>query len=125
MFVIKQVGDKRLAGRISGSFDIDSPDAVVYGAFKNEDVLATAVFLKEGDQMVMEAVDTGKRLDVDLADGLARAAFHAARRTGTKRGRLGERLSKELKLALTKLGYSIDGDFALEAFFAVKNCGKK
>lgn len=124
MFLIKQISDKRLAERISGSFGVDASEAIVYGAFKNDDVLATAVFLKEEDCMVFHDVDTGRRMDADLADGLARAAFNVGMRTWAKRGKLGENLPKELCLALTKRGYAADTSFALEGFFAKKKCGR-
>lgn len=123
MFLIKRVGDRRLAQRICGSFGVPE-DALVYGAFKDGEVLATAVFLEEDDCLVLQDVDTGRRMDVDLVDGLARAAWNAGRRTGIKRARLGDKLPQELRLALTKRGYALDGSFDLGEFFQKKHCGK-
>lgn len=123
MFLIKRVGDRRLAQRICGSFGL-TEDALVYGAFKDAEVLATAVFLEEGDCLVLQDADTGRRMDADLVDGMARAAWNAGRRTGVKRGRLGDKLPQELRLALTKRGYAMEGPFDLQEFFEKKHCGK-
>lgn len=125
MFLIKRVGDQRLARRICESFGAQSEGAVVYGAFRDDEVLATAILRVDGDCMTLEQADTGRRLDVDLVDGIARAAFFAGTRKGVKRARLGESLSGDLRLALTKLGYEMHGPFGLDEFFAKKNCGKK
>lgn len=124
MFMIKRITDKRMAGRICGSYGIEEPGAIVYGAFKDDDVLATAIFLTEGDTLVLEDIDMGRRLDVDLADGIARAAFSAAQRQDVKRARLGEKLPQELRLGLTKRGYDMKEAFSLKAFFSKKRCGK-
>lgn len=125
MFLIKRVGDQRLAQRICESFGAELEGALVYGAFRDEEVLATAVLRMDGDCMALEQVDTGRRLDVDLVDGIARAAFFTGTRKGIKMARLGKGLPKELRLALTKLGYEMDEPFTLDGFFAKKNCGKK
>ena len=61
-------------------------------------------------------------MDAGLIDGMARAAFAAVSRTGTKTARIGAGLAPELRLALTKLGYEADAPFSLDAFFARKNC---
>lgn len=123
MFVIRRVSDPRLAGRICGSFGVDEKGAFAYGAFQNDEVLATAVFFTSGGGCVtLCGADTGRRLDVSLADGLARAAFGAQLRAGAKTARLGEGISEELRLALTKLGYASRGEFNLEKFFLKKNC---
>lgn len=126
MFMIKRITDERLVGRILGSYGIDeSAKGFAYGAFKDDDVLATAAFFVRGDCLVFHGIDTGRRMDVDLADGMARAAFHAAQRTGIKQGALGEMLSQDLKVALSKRNYALNAPFSLSTFFAKRNCAPK
>ncbi len=106
--------------RILGSFGVDQPAAMVYGAFEEDAVLATAVFVEKEDCLVMEDIDTGKRMDASLADAIAQAAFHAALRIGIQQGQLGEKLPQELRLALTKRGYEMGQAFPLKTFFQKK-----
>lgn len=123
MFTIKRITDPRAARRVAASFD--APDnAIAYGAFKDGTVLGTAVFVTDtGGCVTFLQVDTGRRLDVELADGMARAAFSAQMRAGAKAARLGEAISPELRLALSKRGYRLEGAFPLESLFARK-CAK-
>lgn len=120
MFCIKRITDERMAARILGNFGVDGPAAMVYGAFEDGAVLATAVFLEKEDCLVMEDIDTGKRTDASLADAIAQAAFHAGVRIGIRQGQLGEKLPQELRLALTKRGYDMGQAFSLKAFFEKK-----
>ena len=84
----------------------------------------TAVFFTApGGCVTLAGADTGRRLDVGLVDGMARAAFTAQMRAGALSAKLGEGLSEELRRALTKLGYEAREPFPLEAFFAKKSCG--
>lgn len=109
-----------MANRILGSFGVDHPAAMVYGAFEDGEVLATAIFLEKEDCLVMEDIDTGKRIDANLADAIAQAAFHAGIRIGIQQGQLGEKLPQELCLALTKRGYEMGQAFPLKTFFQKK-----
>lgn len=52
------------------------------------------------------------------------AAFLAQLRQGATQGRLDTALPHELRLALTKRNYALEGPFDLGAFFAKKCCGK-
>lgn len=125
MFAIKRVTDPRLAGRICGSFSVSDPGAFAYAAFQGEEVLATAVFLTEtGGCVTFCGADTGRRLDIGLIDGMARAAFAAQLKAGAKTAKLGAGIPAEVRRALTKLHYSEDGAFDLAAFFDKKNCKK-
>ena len=90
MFCIKRITEERMVHRILGSFGVDQPAAMVYGAFEEDAVLATAVFVEKEDCLVMEDIDTGKRMDASLADAIAQAAFHAAVRIGIQQGQLGK-----------------------------------
>ena len=89
-----------------------------------DEVLGSAVFFTApGGCVTLAGADTGRRLDVGLVDGMARAAFTAQMRAGALSAKLGEGLSEELRRALTKLGYEAREPFPLEAFFAKKSCG--
>lgn len=123
MFLIRRIADPRLSGRICQSFGVDAPGAFAYGAFQNDNVLATAVFLTGvGGNVTLCGVDTGRRTDIGLIDGMARAAFSAQRKCGARTGQLGDELTDEVRLALTKLGYAEREPFDLAAFFAKKAC---
>ena len=123
MLTIKRIADQRLNGRICSSFNVDNPEAFAYGAFDRDQVLGTAVFQTQGETVVLCGADTGRRLDVGLIDGMARAAFFAQMRAGAKNGQVGD-VSDEVRLALTKLGYDAVAPFPLASFFAKKNCGR-
>ena len=106
MFLIKRVTDPRLAARICDSFGAPENGSFAYAATKGDEVLGTAVFFTApGGCVTLAGADTGRRLDVGLVDGMARAAFTAQMRAGALSAKLGEGLSEELRLALTKLGY--------------------
>ncbi|MCR2025438.1 hypothetical protein [Anaerotruncus colihominis] len=122
MLTIKRIADARLAARVCDSLGAAGQGAFAYGAFQNGDVLATAAFSTAGGCVTLCGADTGRRMDAGLVDGMARAAFAAALRTGAKTARLGADLAPKLRLALTKLGYEADAPFSLDAFFARKNC---
>ena len=123
MLSIRRIADPRLAQRVCSSFGVDEKGAFAYAAYQREEVLATAAFLTEpGGCVVFCGADTGRRTDVDLVDGLVRAAFSAQRRAGAKTARIGEQVGRELRLALTKLNYPAEGAFDLDAFFANKRC---
>lgn len=125
MFAIKRITDPRLAERICGSFGVHEKGAFAYAAFQNEDVLATAAFITaQGGCVTLCGVDTGRREDIGLIDGIARAAFSAQRKAGAKTACLGDGIPERTKLALTKLGYQADGAFDLEQFFAKKSCAR-
>ena len=64
----------------------------------------------------------GRRTDLPLIDGMARAAFAAQLRNGVAAARLGGRLPAELRHSLNKLGYAAEGSFSLQEFFEKKNC---
>lgn len=124
MFLIKRVIDPRLASRICDSFGAPKKGAFAYAATKGEEVLGTAAFFTApGGCVTLVGADTGRRLDVGLVDGMARAAFSAQMKAGAQTAQLGAELSGELRLALTKLGYGAQEPFPLEAFFAKKQCG--
>mgnify|MGYP003374116302 FL=1 len=122
MLIIKRIADARLAARVCDSLGAPEQGAFAYGVFQGGDVLATAAFSMAGGCVTLCGADTGRRMDAGLIDGMARAAFAAVSRTGTKTARLGAGLAPELRLALTKLGYEADAPFSLNAFFARKNC---
>lgn len=104
MFLIKRVTDPRLAARICDSFGAPENGSFAYAATKGDEVLGTAVFFTApGGCVTLAGADTGRRLDVGLVDGMARAAFTAQMRAGALSAKLGEGLSEELRLALTKL----------------------
>ncbi|MBC8585731.1 hypothetical protein [Youxingia wuxianensis] len=124
MFMIKKVADDRLAQRICGSFYLSGENTFAYGAFSGEDVLATAAFSQKDKCVVLEGADTGRRLDIGLVDGMARAAFNAQKNQGAVYGKLGENLGREIAMALSKLGYEIGKEFELGAFFSKRNCVK-
>ena len=124
MFLIKRVTDPRLAARICDSFGTPENGSFAYAATKGDEVLGTAVFFTApGGCVTLAGADTGRRLDVGLVDGMARAAFTAQMRAGALSAKLGEGLSEELRRALTTLGYEAREPFPLEAFFAKKSCG--
>ena len=125
MFQIKRIADERLAQRVCASFGVEQAGAFAYAAYRDSEVLATAAFLTEtGGCVTLLGVDTGRRTDVDLVDGLARAAFSAQRKAGAVSARLSDRLPVSLRQALSKRGYAVAGAFALADFFARKNsCG--
>lgn len=124
MFQIKKIMDERLAQRVCASFGVEEPGAFAYGAFRGGDVLATAAFVTEqGGCVVMRGVDTGRRVDVGLVDGIARAVFSAQLRAGAKTARLSVELPVSLRQSLSKLGYHMEEPFSLETFFSRKNCG--
>ncbi len=125
MFVIKRISDPRLNSRVCGSYGLDEEYAFAYGAYKDQEILATAAFVLTEDKVALAGVDTGRRMDLDLVDGLARAAFSAQLRQGTQNGELDPRLPKELRQSLTKLGYQAQGPFSLKDFFAHRNCGRR
>lgn len=126
MFTIKKIADERLSQRICDNLGVEDKGAFAYGAFQDDKVLATAAFVTEpGGCVALRRVDTGRRQDIGLIDGMARAAFSAQLRAGAKTARLGDELDLSLRQALSKLGYAPEGPFALEAFFAQKNCGRK
>lgn len=125
MFQIRRLSDPRLSARVCGSFGLDGKTVFAYAAFQKEEVLATAVFSLEGGCVVLEGADTGRRTDLALIDGMARAAFAAQLRNGAESARLGDRLPAELCHSLNKLGYALDGPFSLQAFFEKKNCGHR
>ena len=120
MLTIKRIADARLAARVCDSLGAPEQGAFAYGVFQGGDVLATAAFSMAGGCVTLCGADTGRRMDAGLIDGMARAAFAAVSRTGTKTARIGAGLA--LRLALTKLGYEADAPFSLDAFFARKNC---
>lgn len=122
MLTIKRITDARLAARVCDSFGMPEQGASAYGAFQGGEVLATAAFSTLDGCVTLCGADTGRRMDVGLVDGMARAAFAAASRTGVKTARLGAGLAADLRLALTKLGYEADEPFSLDAFFARKSC---
>ncbi|MEM1484972.1 hypothetical protein V6615_08835 [Oscillospiraceae bacterium PP1C4] len=125
MFTIRRITDPRLAERICGSFGVNEKGAFAYAAFQNDDVLATAAFLTvQGGCVTLCGADTGRRVDIPLIDGLARAAFSAQLKAGAKTACLGDGISDEIKLALSKLNYAASGEFDLESFFAKHNCCK-
>lgn len=125
MFLIKRIADPRLAGRVCGSFGITDPGAFAYGAFQDDTVLATAAFLTApGGCVTFCDVDAGRRRDIGLIDGLARAAFAAQRKAGAKTAKLGPAIPKDIRVALTKLGYDAENEFDLAVFFSQKRCGK-
>ena len=100
MFLIKRVTDPRLAARICDSFGAPENGSFAYAATKGDEVLGTAVFFTApGGCVTLAGADTGLS------------------------AKLGEGLSEELRLALTKLGYEAREPFPLEAFFAKKSCG--
>ena len=124
MFLIKRVTDPRLAARICDSFGTPENGSFAYAATQGDAVLGTAVVCPApGGCVSLAGADTGRRLDVGLVDGMARAAFTAQMRAGALSAKLGEGLSEELRRALTKLGYEAREPFPLEAFFAKKSCG--
>lgn len=126
MFMIKRIADERLAQRICSNLGVEEKGAFAYGAFQDEQVLATAAFVTEpGGCVVLCGVDTGRRKDIGLVDGMARAAFSTQQRAGAKTARLGDKLDPALCQALSKLGYTTDAAFPLERFFAAKKCGHK
>lgn len=125
MFIIKRITDPRVADRVCASFGADGKGAFAYAAYQNDEVLATAAFLTAvGGCVTLCGADTGRRRDISLIDGLARAAFFAQRKAGAKTARVGEKLEPEVRLALSKLGYDAAEPFDLNAFFARKNCSK-
>ena len=111
MFQIRRLSDPRLSARVCGSFGLDG-----------KNVFATAVFTLEEGCVVLEGADTGRRTDLPLIDGMARAAFAAQLRNGVAAARLGGRLPAELRHSLNKLGYAAEGSFSLQEFFEKKNC---
>lgn len=124
MLTIKRITDARLAARVCDSFGMPEQGACAYGAFQGGEVLATAAFSTLDGCVTLCGADTGRRMDVGLVDGMARAAFAAASRTGVKTARLGAGLAADLRLALTKLGYEAGEPFSLDAFFARKSCAQ-
>ena len=83
MFLIKRVTDPRLAARICDSFGAPENGSFAYAATKGDEVLGTAVFFTApGGCVTLAGADTGRRLDVGLVDGMARAAFTAQMRAG-------------------------------------------
>ncbi|MFR1111713.1 MAG: hypothetical protein ACLSDO_11345, partial [Anaerotruncus colihominis] len=108
MLTIKRIADARLAARVCDSLGAPEQGAFAYGVFQGGDVLATAAFSMAGGCVTLCGADTGRRMDAGLIDGMARAAFAAVSRTGTKTARIGAGLAPELRLALTKLGYEAD-----------------
>ncbi|MCI8649883.1 MAG: hypothetical protein HFG20_07185 [Anaerotruncus sp.] len=124
MFTIKRIEDPRLSARVCGSYGLDEPGMFAYAACENGQVLATAAFVLRDGCATLCGVDTGKRTDLALIDGMARAAFSAQLRAGVQQARLDDSLPEQLRLALTKRGYTAQGAFSLEAFFAHRNCRK-
>lgn len=125
MFQIKRIADPRLAERVCASFNVFQQGAFAYGAFQDGEILATAAFTRSPEGCVtLHGVDTGRKTDLGLVDGMARAAFLAQLRQGATQGRLDTALPHELRLALTKRNYALEGPFDLGAFFAKKCCGK-
>ena len=122
MFQIRRLSDPRLSARVCGSFGLDGKNVFAYAAFQKDEVLATAVFTLEEGCVVLEGADTGRRTDLPLIDGMARAAFAAQLRNGVAAARLGGRLPAELRHSLNKLGYAAEGSFSLQEFFEKKNC---
>lgn len=125
MFQIKRIADPRLAERVCASFNVFQQGAFAYGAFQDGEILATAAFTRSPEGCVtLHGVDTGRKTDLGLIDGMARAAFLAQLRQGATQGRLDTALPHELRLALTKRNYALEDPFDLGAFFAKKCCGK-
>ena len=124
MFQIKRITDPRLSGRVCQSFGVFERGAFAYGAFQNDNVLATAVFLTSGGCVTLLAADAGRKPDIGLIDGMARAAFSAQLKAGAKTARLGEGVPADVRLALSKLHYAPEEAFDLEEFFSKKCCGK-
>lgn len=122
MFQIRRLSDPRLSARVCGSFGLDGKNVFAYAAFQKDEVLATAVFTLEEGCVVLEGADTGRRTDLPLIDGMARAAFAAQLRNGVAAARLGGRLPAELRHSLNKLGYAAEDPFSLQEFFEKKNC---
>ena len=108
MFQIRRLSDPRLSARVCGSFGLDGKNVFAYAAFQKDEVLATAVFTLEEGCVVLEGADTGRRTDLPLIDGMARAAFAAQLRNGVAAARLGGRLPAELRHSLNKLGYAAE-----------------
>ena len=125
MFQIKRIADPRLAERVCASFNVFQQGAFAYGAFQDDQILATAAFTRSPEGCVtLCGADTGRKTDLGLIDGMARAAFIAQLRQGATQGRLGVALPRELRLALTKYNYALEGPFDLAEFFSKKCCGK-
>ena len=123
MFLITRITDPRLAERVCGSFSVFEKGAFAYAAYKGEDVLATAAFFTApGGCCTLCGVDTGRRIDIPMIDGIARAAFNTQLKAGAKTARLGQGIPQEIQFALTKLGYRIGEEFSLAEFFARKHC---
>lgn len=123
MFLIKRIADQRLAARVCGSFGVSGKGLLAYAAYKDDEVLATAAFVTSPEGCcTLCGVDTGRRTDIPLIDGMARAAFNAQMKAGAKTARLGDGISRDIKFALSKLGYSQDDEFDLARFFAKKHC---
>lgn len=125
MLTIKKITDQRLGSRVCASLDADVPGAYAYAAYQDENVLASAAFLTEaGGCVTFLAVDAGRREDIAIIDGLARAAFFSQMKSGAKTAKLGDKLPEHIRLALTKLSYTDGEAFSLAEFFAKKNCAK-
>ena len=125
MFQIKRIADPRLAERVCASFNVFQQGAFAYGAFQDGEILATAAFTRSPEGCVtLHGVDTGRKTDLGLIDGMARAAFLAQLRQGATQGRLDTALPHELRLARTKRNCALEGPFDLGAFFAKKCCGR-
>lgn len=125
MFLIKRIADERIAQRVCGSFGVTEKGLFAYAAYKNDEVLATsAFFTDEKGCCTMCGVDTGRRPDVPLIDGIARAAFFAQMNAGAKTGCFGKGINQQLRFALSKLGYPTEKPFELASFFAKKKCCK-
>lgn len=123
MFLIKRIADKRIAERVCGSFGVTGKGIFAYAAYKNDEVLATAAFvMDDAGCCTLCGVDTGRRADIPLIDGIARAAFNAQMNAGAKTGCLGEKIPQQVKFALSKLGYLTDKTFDLVEFFSKKQC---
>ena len=118
MFQIRRLSDPRLSARVCGSFGLDGKNAFAYAAFQKEEVLATAVFTLEGGCVVLEGADTGRRTDLALIDGMARAAFAAQLRNGAESARLGDRLPvrEEEKFLLQWLEWGFSPEAAALAY---------
>ena len=125
MFQIKRISDPRLSERVCASFNGFEEGAFAYGAFQNDQILATAAFTRSPDGCVtLHGVDTGRKTDLGLIDGMARAAFVTQLRQGATKGCLDSSLPQELRLALSKRNYAMEGPFDLEEFFSKKCCGR-
>ncbi len=126
MFVIRKITDPRLSRRICENYGQDGEACFAYGAFQKDAVLATAVFCCSADGHVrLLGVDTGRKADTGLVDGLCRAAFSQLYRQGAAQyGELDKALPQELRRSMTKFGYPEVGRFELGAFFAKKHCGQ-